>query len=315
MRGPFGGPARALLCFLLAACSRTVHHQDLRNANVLLITLDTTRADHLGCYGDSKAQTPNFDALARDGALFEWCITPTAYTLPSHSSIMTGLYPPAHGVRINGEAALPDSNVTLAERLAAKGYRTAAFVGAFVLDGRWGISQGFQHYDDNFKLGQDQRLDLARVRRPGNQVVDAALKWLNESSSQPFFAWVHLYDAHAPYEPSYDGAISFADSQVGRLLKSAHKPNTIIIVVADHGEGLGSHGEDEHGYYIYDYAVHVPLIVKVPGISGGRVPAQVRTIDIAPTVVDLVAGEKPKDMQGSSLMPLLNGEKEPVRYA
>src|SRR6266513_2171448 len=167
-----------LAALLLVACSRPSTHKSLHNANVLLITLDTTRADHIGCYGDSKAKTPTLDALAREGALFESCITPTAYTLPSHSSIMTGLYPPAHGVRINGEAALPDSNVTLAERLAAKGYRTAAFVGAFVLDGRWGISQGFQHYDDNFKLGQDQRLDLARVRRPGNQVVDAAIPWM-----------------------------------------------------------------------------------------------------------------------------------------
>jgi arylsulfatase A-like enzyme/tetratricopeptide (TPR) repeat protein len=318
MRRPFGGPARALLfllIILLSACSRPAAHKQLHNANVLLITLDTTRADHMGAYGYAKAKTPTFDALAKEGALFESCITPTAYTLPSHSSIMTGLYPPAHGVRINGEAALPDSNVTLAERLAAKGYRTAAFVGAFVLDGRWGISQGFQHYDDNFKLGQDQRLDLARVRRPGNQVVDAALQWLKEPSSQPFFAWVHLYDAHAPHEPSYDGAITFADSQVGRLLKSINKDNTIIIVVADHGEGLGDHGEDEHGYFIYDYAVHVPLIARIPGMPSQRIAPQVRTIDIAPTVLDLVAGETPKDMQGASLMPLLKGRSEPPRYA
>jgi arylsulfatase A-like enzyme/tetratricopeptide (TPR) repeat protein len=331
MRSPLGGPARALLYFALAfsaACSRPTEQKHLRNANVLLITLDTTRADHLGCYGYSAAQTPNLDALARDGALFESCITPTAYTLPSHSSIMTGLYPPSHGVRINGEAALPDSNTTLAERLSAKGYRTGAFVGAFVLDGRWGLSQGFQHYDDYFKLGQDQRLDLARVQRPGNQVVDAALKWLDQPSSKPFFAWVHLYDAHGPYEPPepfrsrsaspYDGEIAFADSQVGRLLdwiKTHQKNDTILIVVGDHGEGLGSHGESEHGYYIYDYAVHVPLIVKVPGVSSARIPAQVRTIDIAPTVMDLVAGEKPKEVEGASLLPLLNGQQEPVRYA
>ena len=304
-----------MLAVLLATCSQPAEHKQLHNANVLLITLDTTRADHIGCYGYKKAQTPTLDGLARDGALFESCITPTAYTLPSHSSIMTGLYPPAHGVRINGEAALPASNVTLAERLVAKGYRTAAFVGAFVLDGRWGISQGFQHYDDNFKLGQDQRLDLARVRRPGNQVVDAALQWLNQPGSQPFFAWVHLYDAHAPYQPSYDGAITFADAQVGRLLKSVKKDNTIIIVVADHGEGLGDHGEDEHGYFIYDYAVHVPLIIRIPGMPVQRITPQVRTIDIAPTVMDLVAGETPKEMQGQSLLPLMQGRTEPVRYA
>jgi len=331
MRSPHGGPARALLYFALTffvACSRPIEQKHLHNANVLLITLDTTRADHLGCYGYSAAQTPNLDVLARDAALFESCITPTAYTLPSHSSIMTGLYPPSHGVRINGEAALSDSNTTLAERLAAKGYRTGAFVGAFVLDGRWGLSQGFQNYDDHFKIGADQRLDLARVQRPGNEVVDVALKWLDQPSTQPFFAWVHLYDAHGPYEPPepfrsrlkspYDGEISFADSQVGRLLdwlKTRQKSNTIVIIVGDHGEGLGSHGESEHGYYIYDYAVHVPLIVKIPGTAAIRVPAQVRTIDITPTVLDLVAGETPKELQGASLLPLLRGQNEPARYA
>src|SRR5687767_5072914 len=199
----------------------------LRQANVLLVTLDTTRADRIGAYGYAKAQTPNLDTLAREGVLFEHCITPTAYTLPSHSTIMTGLYPPQHGVRLNGDAALSDSNQTLAERLSAKGYRTGAFAGAFVLDGRWGLAQGFTLYDDEFQLGKDQRLDLARTQRPANQVVDAALKWLQQESAQPFFAWVHLYDAHVPYAPPepfrsrfaaggesslYDGEIAFADS-------------------------------------------------------------------------------------------------------
>src|SRR5437588_9944276 len=147
-------PSKFLIAaILLVACARPVAQKQLRHANVLLITLDTTRADHIGCYGYGKARTPTLDGLAHESALFESCITPTAYTLPSHSSIMTGLYPPSHGVRINGEAALPDSNVTLAERLAAKGYRTGAFVGAFVPDGRWGLAQGFQHYDDYFRLG------------------------------------------------------------------------------------------------------------------------------------------------------------------
>ncbi len=321
---------------LLLFCRGSNHtaKKSLRNANVLLITLDTTRADHIGAYGYAAAQTPNVDALARDGILFEHCITPTAYTLASHSSIMTGLYPPSHGVRINGEAALADSNTTLAERLSARGYRTGAFVAAFVLDGRWGLSQGFQHYDDFFKLGPDQRLDLARVQRPANQVVDAALRWLDQSSPQPFFAWVHLYDAHFPYAPPepfksrldkgtptslYDGEISFADSQVGRLfawLRAKHlDDNTVIVIVGDHGEGLGDHGESEHGYYIYDYAVHVPLIVHIPGMHA-RVADQVRTIDIAPTIDELVAGETPKDVDGASLLPLIDGRKESSpRYA
>ena len=335
MRAPRFAALIVAAC-VLGACSgggsRSISRKKLRGANVLLITLDTTRADHIGAYGYAAAQTPSLDALARDGVLFEHCITATAYTLPSHSSIMTGLYPASHGVRINGDAALADTNTTLAERLSAKGYRTGAFVGAFVLDGRWGLSQGFQHYDDYFKLGADQRLDLAKVQRPANQVVDATLKWLDEPSTKPFFAWVHMYDAHTPYDPPepfrsrfsgptalYDGEISFADSQVGRLLawldQKRLKDNTIVVIVADHGEGLGNHGEDEHGYYIYDYAVHVPLIVRIPGAANLRVPAQVRTIDIAPTILEVVTGEAPKDVQGASLIPLVNGQKENQRYA
>src|SRR5688500_15809214 len=165
----------------------------LRGANVLLITLDTTRADRLGAYGWTRAETPRLDALAREGILFENCITPTGYTLPSHSSIMTGLYPPRHGVRLNGESALASGHSTLAERLLERGYATAAFVGAFVLDKRWGLAQGFGHYDDAFPMGPDQRLDLARVQRPADAVVDAALEWLGKRDpSRPFFGWVHL---------------------------------------------------------------------------------------------------------------------------
>ena len=342
-RGPL-----ALLALLVAfGCSPEKQH-DLRNANVLLITLDTTRADRIGAYGYAKASTPNLDRLASEGVLFEECITATGYTLPSHSSIMTGLYPPAHGVRLNGEAALADDQVTLAETLSARGYRTAGFAGAFVLDGRWGIGQGFQHYDDDFQMGDDQKLDLARVQRPANQVVDAALQWLGQDSTKPFFAWVHLYDAHVPYEPPepfrsraaspYDGEISFADAQVARLLQWIEqrglREQTIVIVTADHGEGLGDHGEEEHGYYVYDYAVHVPLIARIPGRTRARVAEQVRTVDIAPTVLELVGGGqapspvRPSDarrtgeapvlhrvMDGESLLPLLDGKQQPVRYA
>jgi len=300
-----------------------IDRKALTHANILLITLDTTRADHLGPYGYKAAQTPNEDRLAREGVVFDACITPTAYTLPSHSSIMTGLYPAAHGVRINGDTALPDSDTTLAERLSAAGYRTGAFVAAFVVDGRWGLSQGFQNYDDHFHMGPDQKLDLARTRRHGNEVVDAALAWLNKESTQPFFAWVHLYDAHAPYlDGSYDKGISFADGQVGRLLswldQRSLRDNTIVIVVGDHGEGLGDHSESEHGYYIYDYAVRVPLIVRFPKVGPGRIAAQVRTIDIAPTIVDAVhgAGTQPAHFEGLSLLPLIEGTKESTpRYA
>ena len=192
----------ALAALIALACgSRSEAPRNLANANILLITLDTTRADRIGAYGYKTAVTPNLDRLAANGALFEQCITPSAFTLPSHSSIMTGLYPPAHGVRINGDAALGDQHDMLAERLKRRGYRTGAFVGAFVLDGRWGLSQGFDHYDDRFHIGPEQKLDLARVQRPANQVVDAALQWIQEDPAKPFLAWVHVYDAHAPYEP------------------------------------------------------------------------------------------------------------------
>lgn len=331
LRWLIGATAVMLTVLVLALTDRQPKIVSMREANVLLVTLDTTRADRLGCYGHAAAQTPTLDGLARDGILFEHCITPSAYTLPSHSSIMTGLYPPHHGVRLNGGAALGDTHTTLAERLAAKGYRTGAFVGAFVLDGRWGLSQGFQHYDDDFPLGPDQRLDLARVQRPANHVVDAALKWLDHDRGKPFFAWVHFYDPHTPYEPPqpfrsrlanpYDGEIAFTDSQVGRLLEWIDRQgltdNTVVVVVGDHGEGLGSHGESEHGYYIYDYAVRVPLLIRLPGRNtrGRRVPAQVRTVDIFPTLLEAVAGERADGIEGRSLMPLLASRQETPRYA
>ncbi len=299
---------------------------DLTGANVVLITLDTTRADRIGAYGYEAAETPRLDGLASEGVLFEQAVTPTAFTLPSHSSIMTGLYPPFHGVRLNGGAALADGQTTLAERLAASGYRCGAFVGAFVIDQRWGLSQGFEHYDDDFEMAPDQRLDLAGVQRPADRVVDLGIDWLEAGDGRPFFAWLHLYDPHIPYEPPepyrsrfggrgksglYDGEIAFADSQVGRILDwleaEGVADNTIVVVIGDHGESLGDHGEKEHGYYIYDATVKVPLIVRVPGavLADVRVPVQVRTIDVLPTVLDLVGVETPDPIHGESLVPLM----------
>jgi arylsulfatase A-like enzyme/Tfp pilus assembly protein PilF len=323
-------------CVLLAAVTpwprallraRALHR--LHGMNLLLVTLDTTRADRLGCYGYGGAETPVLDGIARDGVLFERCITPTAFTLPSHSSIMTGLYPMFHGVRLNGGVALADTHPTLAERLTESGYRCGGFVGAFVLDSRWGLNQGFQTYDDDFELKPGEMLDLARVQRPGNKVVDAALKWLGTPDERPFFAWVHLYDAHTPYDPPepyktrfaggpshrYDGEIAFADSQVGRLLdwlrSSGNEGRTIVLVVGDHGEGLGSHREEEHGYFIYDYTVRVPLLVRLPHLllHGTRITAQTRTIDVMPTLLELLGVSPPARLDGESLLPLLAGER------
>ena len=294
--------------------------------NVILITMDTTRADHLGCYGYSGAKTPNLDALAGRGVLFEQAATSSPLTLPAHCSIMTGMYPTYHGVRINGNTALSEEQTTIAEVLTAQGYACGAFIGAFVLDGRWGLNQGFQHYDDKFDLKKYKHLDLGAIQRPGNLVMDAALDWLDDQKSNPFFAWIHLYDPHTPYEPPepyrseygrgglaglYDGEIAFMDEQIGRcvawLEKNGLDRNTVLVLIGDHGEGLGSHGEGTHGYYIYDYALHVPFIVVAPlaGLSGIRVSSQVRAVDVFPTLLELAGAQPTGRTQGRPLLDLM----------
>ncbi len=294
--------------------------------NVVLVTLDTTRADHLGCYGDRDASTPNLDALAGRGVLFEQAAAVAPLTLPAHSSILTGMYPTHHSVRVNGNTALGQAQTTLAEALAEKGYQTGAFVAAFVLDGRWGLNQGFQTYDDRFDMKKYKHLDLAGVQRPANEVVDAALGWLEAHRQGPFFAWIHLYDPHTPYAPPepyasrfggrgpaglYDGEIAFADAQVGRLATWLHgsglDERTVVVVMGDHGEGLGSHGEGNHGYFVYDYAVHVPLLVATPfrDLAGARVGSQVSAVDVFPTVLALCGIDPPAPVHGRSLVPLM----------
>ena len=292
--------------------------------NVVLITLDTTRADHLGCYGRAEARTPVIDGLATGGVLFAQAATPAPLTLPAHASIMTGLYPTYHGVRLNGTTALGPDQTTLAEVFSEQGYRTGAFVGAFVVDGRWGLNQGFGAYDDRFDLRKFKRLDLAAVQRPADEVVDAALQWLDADTDAPFFAWVHLYDPHSPYEPPepfrsrfegrgpaglYDGEIAFADHQVGRLVSrlraAALDQRTIVVVAGDHGEGLGSHGEGTHGFFVYDYAVRVPLIIATPfdELHAVRVDDQVSLVDLFPTVLALAGIDRPARVHGRSLVP------------
>jgi arylsulfatase A-like enzyme/Tfp pilus assembly protein PilF len=292
--------------------------------NVVLISLDTTRADRLGCYGNLEARTPAIDGLARRGVLFSQAASPAPLTLPSHSSMMTGLYPTYHGVRLNGTAALSQEHRTLAEALSEAGYQTGAFVAAFVLDGRWGLNQGFGTYDDRFDLRKVKHLDLAGVQRPANQVMDAALGWLDGHKNEPFFAWIHLYDPHTPYEPPeplfsefgrrgpaglYDGEIAFVDQQVDRFLswlrQAGLDERTIVVLVSDHGEALGSHGEGTHGFFIYDWALRVPFIVTTPleGLQGVRVDSQVSLVDVYPTVLALAGIEAKGSVHGRSLLP------------
>ena len=294
--------------------------------NVILITMDTTRADHIACYGYPDVKTPNLDALAGRGVLFEQAATSSPLTLPAHCSIMTGMYPTYHGVRVNGNTALNEEQTTIAEVLSVQGYRCGAFIGAFVLDGRWGLEQGFQQYDDQFDLQKYKHIDLGAVQRPGNEVMDRALAWLDGEKADPFFAWIHLYDPHAPYEPpepyfseysrrglvgQYDGEIAFMDEQIGRcvawLERNGLSQNTVLVLIGDHGEGLGSHGEGTHGYFIYDYAAHVPFIIAAPlqGLGGVRVPSQVRGVDVFPTILGLVGIEGRAGVHGRSVIPLM----------
>ena len=305
--------------------------------NVLLITLDTTRADHLGVYGYRDGETPNVDALARRGVLFAQAMSPAPLTLPAHSSIMTGTYPTYHGVRVNGNTALSPAQATIAQTLKERGYATGAWVSAFVLDGRWGLNRGFDVYDDSFDLGKYKHLDLGSVQRPGNEVVDQALAWLDAHERVPFFAWVHLYDPHTPYEPPepfrsryasrglrglYDGEIAFADQQVGRCLEwlRTHgvEDRTVVVVMGDHGEALGSHGEASHGYFVYDYALHVPFILSAPleRLRGVRVQNQVSSVDLLPTLFDLLGVAVPARAQGRSLLAeMLDPARERAAYA
>ncbi len=301
--------------------------------NVLLVTLDTTRADHLGCYGASGALTPALDGLAARGTLFEQAYTPSPMTLPAHATIMTGLEPPEHGLRVNGRSVLAPGIPTLAEILAARGYRTGAFVAAFVLNRRFGLDRGFATYDDDLTGARKQTVDeQLSVYRPGDRVVDAALGWLDHAADPgaPFFAWVHLYDPHYPNYSnddldgtrfagvaSYDAEVAFMDRQVGRLLdfldRRGLRDDTLVIAIADHGEGLGNHGEQEHGYLLNEEVLRVPFIVSLPKIvrAGHRVGAVVSSVDVLPTTLDLLGIAHASDGRGRSLRAGLAGEAIP----
>lgn len=291
--------------------------------NVLLITLDTTRADHLGCYGYESALTPTLDQLAVEGVLFERAYTTAPLTLPAHASLMTGLYPPEHGLHANGMGRLPDSVPTLAGLLSKSGYDTAAFVASFVLNAKFGLNRGFGTYGDDMPAGDPTRNVLER-QRDGKFVVDAALAWLDRSRRRPFFCWVHLYDPHQPYQARteefgdrfqsqpYDGEIAYVDRQVKRLLNYLDdhqlRGNTLIVVVGDHGEGLGDHGEREHALTLYNSVLNVPCIWCGPNVAAGRrVTPPVSLIDFAPTLLEYLKLRPGVTFRGRSLTAALAG--------
>lgn len=315
LRIPYRQDRRASAAILLvvlgaaAACSPAPQ----KRPNILLVTLDTTRADHLGAYGYTRANTPTLDRLAANGVLFERAISAAPLTLPAHVSLLTGQYPFTHGVRNNGNFTLGDTTPTLATAFRAAGYRTAAFVSAFVLDHRYGLARGFDRYDD--RLGLERR---------GGETATAAEAWLRETAgdARPFFLWVHLYDPHDPYDPPppfaaafadrpYDGEIAYDDDVVGRLLQHADggdgRGSTIVVVAGDHGESLGDHGEETHGLFVYESTIRVPLIIAGGALPAGRrVSELVRTIDLAPTLLDLAGAGSIPSTDGRSLRPLVD---------
>ena len=291
--------------------------------DVVLITIDTLRADHVGCYGFKSAKTPTLDSLFSEGILFRKAITASPITNTSHASILTGLYPAHHGVSDFG-VALSDSHVTVAELLHKKGYHTAAFIGAVILDSKTlapGFDRGFDFYD-NFPA-KTLGAHWDRIERRAEEVVLHAQHWLKSNRMGPRFLWVHLYDPHDPYEPPppyaaqfkfspYDGEIAYADHAVSSLLATLKAQNrydsSLIIVMGDHGEGLGEHHEDTHGIFLYDSTLHIPLIIKLPaGIRrGSTVETQVRSVDVLPTILEITGTATDAKFDGESLLGIFS---------
>jgi arylsulfatase A-like enzyme/tetratricopeptide (TPR) repeat protein len=277
--------------------------------NVLLVTIDTLRADRVGAYGAASPSTPTLDRLAKGGVLFEEATVDVPLTRPSHASILTGEHPFQHGIRDNFSFPLAPGHRTLAEELKARGYVTGGFVAAFMLNRQSGLGRGFDEFDDSFGRAGDSSTLLAEHQRRADEVEQRAGPWIERAAAgaRPFFAWVHFYDPHSPYSPPppyaaryarhpYDGEIAYTDSVLGllmsRLDRLAIRDRTLVVVTSDHGEGLGEHGEAEHGFFVYDTTVRVPLIMRWPGVlpAGLRSRTAARSIDLVPTILDLTGG-------------------------
>lgn len=288
---------------------------ELPPPDVVLVTIDTLRSDHVGCFGADPSPTPNLDRLCRESIRYTQAVTASPLTTPSHASIMTGLYPSAHGVSDFG-IALPADKLTLAQALKVRGYRSAAFIGAVVLDGKSlapGLDRGFDFFD-YFPAHKPGHWNV--VERRGEVVVQHAIDWLTKNLQHPRFVWLHLYDPHDPYEAPaafagkmsqpYDDEIAYADAQVGKLLASlkaqGRYTSSLIVLLSDHGEGLGQHKENTHGIFLYDATVRIPLMIKLPGASQGvSDDHQVSSVDVMPTILDIVGAPLPASTDGGSL--------------
>ncbi len=315
-----------------SATRQSERQRSTLHPNVILITIDTLRADHVASYGARNVKTPTLDGLAADGVIFDRAISQVPLTWPSHAVILTGTYPFQNGVQdFTGEPLSPQFR-SVAQAFKAAGYRTGAVVSAFVLDRSWGLGRGFDFYDDAFSAETFQTKDIGLVDRRAGQSVDHAIAWLKKSPQRPFFLWLHLYDPHSPYDPPepfrteykghlYDGEIAYADHELGRLITwlKGNKlyDSAVIAMLSDHGESLGDHGEDEHGFFVYNSTVHIPLIVKPPagsGIRGDRRPQPVETIAVAPSLLQLarVKDQIQAQFQSAGLFDVKAAERPPA---
>jgi len=314
-----------LYAVALLACGRTAPR------DIVVITLDTFRADLMGAYGNTSALTPKLDALARRSVVFESASAPTPITLPSHASLFTGRYPTSTGVRNNGTFVLPAAETTLAEILKASGWRTGGVIASYPLHSRYGVAQGFDVYDEDISAPQTSAGPAGPIffgERDARRVTDRALEVWGRLSGGPRFLWVHYFDTHAPYaapEPwssrhlgrPYDGEAAFVDEQVGRLLAriDLEAPGAVVCVVADHGESLGEHGEKTHGVFVYDATIRVPFLLRGPGqfAAGVRVAEPVSLVDVLPTILALARVDAPPGIDGADLAGLVSGGKAPAR--
>ncbi|HEV7486058.1 MAG TPA: sulfatase-like hydrolase/transferase [Thermoanaerobaculia bacterium] len=315
--GAFAIAATASLSF---SCRRAAR------PNVLVITIDTLRVDHLGCYGYPFARTPAIDKLASESVRFTNAISAAPITMPAHSSIFTGLFPVAHGVRDNGAYALGENAVTLAERLRDAGYTTHAFVSALVLNRRYNLNQGFETYDDDLWAEDDPKLFMIRERQ-APKTADRFLQWFGDwdkTRTKPFFTWIHFFDPHQPYRPSaidaalsvspYDAEIAGVDRQIGRIVETLRArgvlDNTLLILTADHGESLGEHGEQTHAIFVYDATVHVPLLIRYkPSLAPRVYEGSTRSVDIVPTILGILGLSGGESTDGHDLGAAIRGKE------